>query len=152
MSSRGERHVRMCYDCFALFALIFFSLPSPIIQYEIQGENEIISKVRKCLDFIAYLYSLGTCLYPIEYPVLTLYMSSQSWYSCGLLFLLCLVDIPVLSNLVYSGSSLPKLAQDHKVSICITFMCMMISCYCTYCLQEGIMNMEVHFLYSHHLL
>src|SRR6266496_3131647 len=27
-------------------------------------------------------------------------MSSQSWYSCGLLFLLCLVDVSVLSNLV----------------------------------------------------
>src|SRR5215216_4133631 len=75
-------------------------------------------------------------------------MSSQSWYSCGFLFLLCLVNVPVLSNPVFSGSSLPKPAQDHKVSICITLMCMMISCYCTYCLQQGFMNMEVHFLFT----
>ena len=47
-------------------------------------------------------------------------MSSQSWYSCDFLLLLCLVDAPMLSNPVCSGSSLPKPAQDHKVSICIT--------------------------------
>ena len=79
-------------------------------------------------------------------------MSSQSWYSCGSFCLLCLVDVSVLSNLVYSGPSLPKPAQDHKVSICITLMCMMISCWCTYCLQEGIMNMRLHFIYSFALM
>ena len=61
MSSKGERHVSMCYDC---FALIFFSLSSPIIKYHIQGEKELVSKGRKSLEFIAYLYCLGTCLYP----------------------------------------------------------------------------------------
>ena len=66
--------------------------------------------------------------------------------------LLCPVDVCVLSNLVYLGSSLPKLPQDHKVSIFITVMCMRISCWCTYCLQEGLMSMKVHFLYSYHLL
>ena len=70
-------------------------------------------------------------------------MSYQSWYSCGLLLLLCLVDDSVLSNLVYSGSSLPHLAQDHKVSICIKIMSMRSSCLCTYCLQEGLMSMKV---------
>ena len=35
-------------------------------------------------------------------------MSSQSWYSCGFLLLCCLVHVSVLSNLVFSGSSLPK--------------------------------------------
>ncbi len=94
-------------------------------------------------------YSLGTCLYPIEYLVLTLYMSSQSWCSCGFLFLDCLVGVLVLSNCVLSSSPPPKPAQDHKVSICITLMCMMISCWCTYCLQEGLMGMKVHFPYSH---
>ena len=45
-------------------------------------------------------------------------MSSQILVLLWLLLLLCLVDVFVLSNLVFSGSSLPKLAQDHKVSIC----------------------------------
>ena len=67
MSSRGERHVSMCYGCYDYFALIFFSLSSPIIRYQIHGEKELVSKGRKSLEFIAYLYSLGTCLYPIEY-------------------------------------------------------------------------------------
>ena len=75
-------------------------------------------------------------------------MSSQSWYSCGSMFLLWLVDVLVLSNPILSGSSLPKSAQDHKVSICIELMCMMISCWCTYYLQEGHMNMKVHFFLS----
>ena len=47
MSSRGERHVTMCYDCFDLvhcFALIFYSLSSPIIQYQIQREKESIPR------------------------------------------------------------------------------------------------------------
>ena len=73
-------------------------------------------------------------------------MSSQSWYSCGLLNLLWLVGVLVLSNPVFSSSPPPKPAQDHKVSICITLMCMMISCWFTYCLQEEFINMVVHFL------
>ena len=64
MSSRGERHVSMCYGCYDCFALIFSSLSSPIIQYQIQGENELIPKGRKSLEFLAYLSYLGTCLYP----------------------------------------------------------------------------------------
>ena len=79
------------------------------------------------------------------YSVLTLYMSSQSWYSCGFFYLLWLVDVAVLSNLVYAGSFHPKPTQDHKVSICITVMCMRNSCWCTYCLQEGLMSMKVFF-------
>ena len=69
------------------------------------------------------------------------------WFFC----LLWLVDVSVLSNLVYSGSFLPKPTQDHKVSICITVMCMRISCWCTYCLQ-GLMSMKVHFLHLHHFI
>ena len=38
MSLRGEIHVSICYNC---FALIFFSLPSPSIPYKIQGETNI---------------------------------------------------------------------------------------------------------------
>ena len=82
-------------------------------------------------------------LNPMWYLVLTLYMSSQSWYSCGFFCLLWLVDVPVLSNLVCAGSFHPKPTQDHKVSICITIMCMRNSCWCTYCLQEGLMGMKV---------
>ena len=61
------------------------------------------------------------------------------------IFLLCLVYVLVLSNLVYTGSFHPRPTQDHKVSICITVMCMRNSCWCTYCLQEGLMSMKVHF-------
>ena len=70
-------------------------------------------------------------------------MSSQSWYSCGFFCLLWLVDVFVLSNLVYTGSFHPNPTQDYKVSICITIMCMRNSCWCTYCLQEGLMGMKV---------
>ena len=70
-------------------------------------------------------------------------MSSQSWYSCGFFCLLWLVGASVLSNLAYTGSFHPKPTQDHKVSICITVMWMRSSCWCTYCLQEGIMNMKL---------
>ena len=72
-------------------------------------------------------------------------MSSQSWYSCGFFCLPWLVDVPVLSNFVCAGSFHPKPTQDHKVSICITIMCMRNSCWCTYCLQEGLMSMKVRF-------
>ena len=70
-------------------------------------------------------------------------MSSQSWYSCGFFCLLWLVGASVLSNLVYIGPFHPKPTQDYKVSICITIMCMRNSCWCTYCLQEGLMGMKV---------
>ena len=95
---------------------------------------------------------LGTCLYRMEYSVLTLYMSSQSWHSCGFFCMLWLVDVPVLSNFVCAGSFHPKPTQDHKVSICITLMCMMISCWCTYCLQAGFMNVKVHFLWCIYII
>ena len=99
-----------------------------------------------------HIFTLGDMSNSMWYLVLTLYMSSQSWYSCGFFCLLWLVGASVLSNLVYSGSFLPKPTQDHKVSICITIMCVRNSCWCTYCLQEGLMSMKVHFPYSHHLL
>ena len=79
-------------------------------------------------------------------------MSSQSWYSCGFFCLPWLVDASLLSNLVYAGSFHPKPTQDYKVSICITIMCMRNSCWCTYCLQEGLMRMKVHFPHTHLLL
>ena len=127
---RGKTCLVACFSSSSVVsffvALIFCSLSSPNIPYKIQGEQDIQGK--EIFEFIAYLYLWGHVYTQIEYLVLTLYMSSQSWYFCGLLFLLCLVDVSVLSNLVYSGSSLPKLAQDHKVSICITLMCMRISC------------------------
>ena len=90
-----------------------------------------------------HIFILGDMLNPMWYLVLTLYMSSQSWYSCGFFCLLWLVDVPVLSNLVCAGSFHPKPTQDYKVSICITIMCMRNSCWCTYCLQEGLMSMKV---------
>ena len=75
-----------------------------------------------------HIFTLGGMSNPMWYLVLTLYMSSQSWYSCSFFCLLWLVDAPVLSNLVYAGSFHPKPTQDYKVSICITIMCMRNSC------------------------
>ena len=97
----------------------------------------------RILKFIAHLYLWGHVYNPMWYSVLTLYMSSQSWYSCGFFCLLWLVGVSVLSNLVYAVSFHPKPTQDYKVSICITIMCMRNSCWCTYCLQEGLMSMKV---------
>ena len=92
-----------------------------------------------------HIFILGDMLNSMWYLVLTLYMSSQSWYSCGFFCLLWLVDVPVLSNFVCAGSFHPKPTQDHKVSICIKIMSMRSSCLCTYCLQEGLMSMKVIF-------
>ena len=50
-------------------------------------------------------------------------MSSLSWYSCGLLFLLCLVDVSVLSNLVLltfissKASSRPQGKYMHHIHV-----------------------------------
>ena len=134
-----------------MFALIFFPYLLPLSNVRFRG-RELSPKGRKSLEFIAYLYSWGHVYNQLEYLVLTLYMSSQSWYSCDLPFLLCLVDVLVLSNLLYPCSSLPKIVQDHKVSIFITLMCMKISCCGIYSLQERLMNIKVSFQYLHHLL
>src|SRR3989337_406882 len=67
MSSRGERHVSMCYDCYSCFTLIFFSYLLPLSNIRFRG-RELSSKGRKSLEFIAYLYSLGTCPYPNRVP------------------------------------------------------------------------------------
>ena len=75
-----------------------------------------------------HIFTLGDMSNSMWYLVLTLYMSSQSWYSCGFFCLLWLVDVSVLSNLVYAGSLHPKPTQDYKVSICNTMMCMRNSC------------------------
>ena len=129
------------------FALIFCSLSSPNIPMQDSGGARHLREGN--LWFYCTSLLLGTCLYQTEYSVLTLYMSSQSWYSCDFFCLLWLVDVSVLSNLVYSGPFPSKPTQDHKVSICITVMCIRNSCWCTYCLQEGLMSMKVHFLYSY---
>src|SRR3954469_18800499 len=52
----------------------------------------------------------------------------------------------MLSNLVYAGSFHPKPTQDYKVSVCIRIMSMRNSCFCTNCLQEGLMSMKVFLL------
>ena len=157
MSSRGERHVHICLFALALFISFELWFCSDFL-FPIFSQYPMLDSggARHLREGNPWIHCtslpLGTCLYPMGYSVLTLYMSSQSWYSCGFFCLLWLVGVSVLSNLVYSGSFLPKPTQDHKVSICITLMCMRISCWCTYCLQEGLMSMKVHFLYSHHLL
>ena len=131
------------------FALIFWPYLLLISHARFRGSKT--SKGRKSL-ILLHIFTFGDMSNPMWYLVLTLYMSSQSWYSCGFFCLLWLVGVSVLSNLVYAGSFHPKPTQDHKVSICITVMWMRISCWCTYCLQEGLMSMKVHFSYFHHLL
>ena len=153
MSSWGERHVHMCLFAlcsdFASCSDFLFPIFSQYPMLDSGGARHL--RERNHLNSL-HIFTLGDMSNPMWYSVLTLYMSSQSWYSCGFFCLLWLVDVSVLSNLVYSGSFLPKPTQDHKVSICIIVMCMRISCWCTYCLQEGLMSMKVHFPYSHHLL
>ena len=152
MSSRGERHVHICLFALALFIFELWFFVPYLLQYPMLDSGG----ARHLREGNPWIHRtslpLGTCLYTMKYSVLTLYMSSQSWYSCGFFCFLWLVGVSVLSNLVYAGSFPPKPTQDHKVSICITFMCVRISCWCTYYLQEGLMSMKVHFPYSHHLL
>ena len=135
MSSRGERHDSICYDfiCSGYFLVCSdFLLPYLLPLSHVRFRGRKTSKGRKSLEFIAYLYSWGHVNIQIEYLVLTLYMSSQSWYSCDLLFLLCLVDVLVLSNLVYPGTSLSQLAQAHKGRIGSPLLGRKISCYGMY--------------------
>ena len=154
MSLRGERHVWLLALAQALLFLVcYFDFLFPIFSQYPMLDSGGARHLREGNPWIhCTSLPLGTCLYQMEYLVLILYMSSQSWYSCGFFCLLWLLDVSVLSNLVYSGSFLPKPTQDHKVSICITIMCMRRSCWCTYCLQEGLMSIKVHFPYSHHFL
>ena len=150
----GERHVHMCLFALALFICFFelcFSVPYllPVSHARFRGSKT--SKGKKILKFIAYL-SLWGHVNTYRGTLYSLYMPSQSWYSCGFFCLLWPVGVSVLSNLVYAGSSHPKPTQNHKVSICIIVMWMRISCWCTNCLQEGLMSMKVHFSYFYHLL
>ena len=61
-----------------------FLLPYLLPLSHVRFRGRKTSKGRKSLEFIAYLYSWGHVNIQIEYLVLTLYMSSQSWYSCAL--------------------------------------------------------------------
>ena len=155
MSSRGERHVHMCLFALALFMCLFeiwFSVPYllPVSHARFRGSKT--SNGKKFFKFIAHLYLWGH-----------VYIQCGTWYSLStchpslgtLVVSSCLlwpVDASMLSNLIFIGSFHPKPTQDHKVSICIIIMHMRNSCWCTYCLQEGLMSMKVHFPYSHHLL
>ena len=153
MSSWGERHVHMCIFALSLilqFALIFlFPIFSQYPMLDSGGARHL--RERNHLNSL-HIFTFGDMSNPMWYLVLTLYMSSQSWYSCSFFCLLWLVSVSVLSNLIFTGSFHPKPTQDHKVSICITIMCMRNSGWCTYCLQEGLTSMKVHFPYSHLLL
>ena len=139
--SRGEKlHVfkrgKTCsyliiFDCLHYLCCFFFcsDFLFPIFsQYPMQdsgGARHL--RERNHLNSL-HIFTLGDMSNPMWYLVLTLYMSSQSWYSCGFFCLLWLAGVSVLSNLVHAGSFHPKTTQDHKVSICITVMCMRNSC------------------------
>ena len=65
----------LCSDFFS----VPYLLPASLIQYS--GGARHLREGNPWIHCISL--PLGTCLYPIEYSVLILYMSSQSWYSCG---------------------------------------------------------------------
>ena len=130
MSLRGERHVWLLALAQALLFLFccsdfLFPIFSQYPMLDSGGARHL--RERDHLNSL-HIFTLGDMSNQMWYLVLTLYMSSQSWYSCGFFCLLWLVDVSVLSNLVYAGSFHPKPTQDHKVSICITIMCMRNSC------------------------
>ena len=90
MSSWGERHVHMCLFALALFICFFelwFSVPYllPVSHARFRGSKT--SKVKKFIKFIAYL-SLWGHVNIYRGTLYSLYMSSQSWYSCGFFCLL----------------------------------------------------------------
>ena len=61
-----------------------FLLPYLLPLSHVRFRGRKTSKGRKSLEFFAYLYSWGHVNMQIEYLVLTLYMSTKSWYSCVL--------------------------------------------------------------------
>ena len=145
----GERHVHMCLFalacissdrhsylsaliiihifqlCFSFSSDFLFPIFSQYPMLDSGGARHL--RERNHLNSL-HIFTLGDMSNPMWYLVLTLYMSSQSWYSHGFFCLLWLVDASVLSNLIFTGSLHPKPTQDHKVSICITIMCMRNSC------------------------
>jgi hypothetical protein len=73
MSSRGERHVSMCYVCYDCFTLILFCsdflfpIFSHYLIYKIQGERELISKGRKSSNSLHIFTLWGHVNIQIEY-------------------------------------------------------------------------------------
>ena len=128
-----------------MFLALIFSYPT-FSHYPISDSGG--ERIHKNLWNSLHIFkSLGTCLYLNE--VLTLWYSPITSHPSLRILLVpqnCFTwRVLVLSNAVFSSPLSQKSAQDHKVSICITLMCMMISCCCTYWLQEGFTNMEVRF-------
>src|SRR3990170_3530243 len=80
-------------------------------------------------------YSLCSTLPLHVIPILVIL-----WISKSFLFGVFLCYLTLFSQDCFFKSQL----KNHKVSICITLMCMMISCFCTYCLQGGFINMKVN--------
>ena len=107
------------------FALIFCSLSCPNIPCRFRGSKT--SKGRKSL-ILLHIFTFG------DMSISNGVLSTHSLHVIPVLVLLWfllfarLVGVSVLANLVYIGPLLPKSTQDHKVSICITVMCMRISC------------------------
>ena len=130
MSSWGERHVHMCLFALALFICFFelcFSVPYllPVSHARFRGSKT--SKGRKSLNSL-HIFTFGDM--SISNVVLSTHSTCHP--SLGTLVasfcLFWLVSASVLSNLIFTGSFHSKPTQDHKVSICITIMCMRNSC------------------------
>jgi hypothetical protein len=126
MSLRGERHASRCY---VFFVLIFIYPTFSHYPISDSGGERVHIKGKKIFGIhCIYLYSLGTCLCPNRV------LSTHSLHVIPVLVLLWFSELAlassvlVLSNPVFSSSPPPKPIQDHKVSICITLICMMISC------------------------
>ena len=107
-----------------LFALIFFPYLLPLSNIRFRGRKSSFLGEENLCNSLHIFIPWG--------HVLNRVLSAHSLHVNPILVLLWFpvltLIVLVLSNLVFSGSSLPKSAQDHKVSICITLMCMRISC------------------------
>src|SRR3954468_17051934 len=82
----GERHVLMCLFCIKLYPFVSFSSDFlfPIIsQYPMPDSGGARHLRERNHSNSLHIFTLGDMSNPMWYLVLTLYMSSQSWYSCG---------------------------------------------------------------------
>ena len=105
MSLRGERHVHIWLFAFALFSLLWFSVPYLLPVSQARFRRSKISKGRKSLNWL-HIFTFG------DMSISNRVLSTHSlhvipvmvllWFLC----LLWLVDVSVLSNLVYLGSFL----------------------------------------------
>src|SRR4051812_14668932 len=84
----GERHVHMSYVliCIMFYSLIYFSskFSVPYLLHISMSKSGGARHLRERNHSNSlHIFTLGDMSNLMWYLVLTLYMSSQSWYSCG---------------------------------------------------------------------